>query len=260
MVLAFFRRKKKRHMILLTIIAMMTLHVQSDTSVMKEGRDSVQMQARASVSSSGFPRPIPYLLEPDWFIPKDRLLGYEPWTYAPMSRPVFPVIKIYGFDGSIGFGEYSLQHPEKFFSTLEGYNRIDIPQYFVSEQMMLGNTLKLGHNFYFLSGILYGARLGTDGNNWGMGTREGFIWHPTPLVSITFWTQYFQSVEVYSPVIFPRPDRPLDSAAILMPATPEVFSFGLQASFVAGEFVIGIGTSVAPVPFQKRHHSAFRYK
>jgi hypothetical protein len=45
-----------------------------------------------------------------------------------------------------------------------------------------------------------------------------------------------------------------------MPATPEVFSFGVQATFVVGEFVIDIGASVAPVPYQKRQHSELRYK
>ena len=60
------------------------------------------------------------------------------------------------------------------------------------------------------------------------------------------------------PILFPTPDG--DTAAILMPATPEVFSFGVQASFTLGEFIIGVGASVAPVPFQKRHHSEFRYK
>ena len=39
-----------------------------------------------------------------------------------------------------------------------------------------------------------------------------------------------------------------DGAAVKMPATPEVFSFGVQASFVVGEFIIGIGTSVTPKP------------
>ena len=45
-----------------------------------------------------------------------------------------------------------------------------------------------------------------------------------------------------------------------MPATPEVFSFGVQATFVVGEFIIEVGTSVAPVPFQKRKHSEPHYK
>lgn len=216
-------------------------------------RDSLQVNVADTM-----PVPIPDLLPPDLFIPKDRLFGYEPWDYAPFERPVVHVIDIYGFGGSIGYGTYTIQHPEKFFSTLEGYNRIDVPQLYVSEQMMLGNTLKLGDRFYFLSGILYGAQLGRRGNNWGMGTREGFIWMPTPLVSVVFWTQYFQSVEVYSPVLFP--DMNGDGAAIVMPATPEVFSFGVQASFTVGEFIIGIGTSIAPIPFQDRHHFRFRYR
>ena len=39
-------------------------------------------------------------------------------------------------------------------------------------------------------------------------------------------------------------------AAIKMPATPDVFSFGVQASFVVGEFIIGVGTSVTPKRFE----------
>ena len=204
------------------------------------------------------PRPIPYLLSPDLFIPKSRLVGFQPWTYAPLPRPVVYVLPTFGFDGSIGFGEYAIEHPEKFFSTLEGYNSIDIPQLYLTEQMMIGNTLKLGKKIYFMSGILYGAQLGIMGNNWGMGTREGFIIHPSSVVTITIWNQYFQSVSVYSPVMYPDTDN--SGAAIRMPATPEVFSFGVQATFVVGEFVIDIGASVAPVPYQKRKHSELRYK
>lgn len=204
------------------------------------------------------PRPIPYLLSPDLFIPKSRLVGFQPWTYAPLPRPVVYVLPTFGFDGSIGFGEYAIEHPEKFFSTLEGYNSIDIPQLYLTEQMMIGNTLKLGKKIYFMSEILYGAQLGIMGNNWGMGTREGFIIHPSSVVTITIWNQYFQSVSVYSPVMYPDTDN--SGAAIRMPATPEVFSFGVQATFVVGEFVIDIGASVAPVPYQKRKHSELRYK
>ena len=204
------------------------------------------------------PRPIPDLLSPDLFIPKSRLVGFQPWTYAPLPRPVVYVLPTFGFDGSIGFGEYAIEHPEKFFSTLEGYNSIDIPQLYLTEQMMIGNTLKLGKKIYFMSGILYGAQLGIMGNNWGMGTREGFIIHPSSVVTITIWNQYFQSVSVYSPVMYPDTDN--NGAAIRMPATPEVFSFGVQATFVVGEFVIDIGASVAPVPYQKRQHSELRYK
>ena len=204
------------------------------------------------------PRPIPDLLSPDLFIPANRLLGFQPWTFAPLPRPVVHIIPTFGFDGSIGFGEYAMEHPEKFFSTLEGYNAIDIPHLYLTEQMMIGNTLKLGRKIYFMSGILYGSQMGIMGNNWGMGTREGFIIHPSSLVTITIWNQYFQSVSVYSPVMYPSADG--DGAAIRMPATPEVFSFGVQASFVVGEFIIDVGVSVAPVPYQKRQHSELRYK
>ena len=124
--------------------------------------------------------------------------------------------------------------------------------------MMVGNTLRIARGFYFMSGILYGSQLSIAGNNWGMGTREGFIWNPRKTVSIIIWTQAFQSVSVYSPVM--APDINGNGAAIRMPATPEVVSFGVQANFDVGGFMIGVGTSVAPMPFQNRHHSEFRYK
>ncbi len=208
--------------------------------------------------ADSFPRPIPDLLSPELFIPKNRLLGFQPWTFAPLPRPVVYILPTFGFEGSIGFGEYAMEHPEKFFSTLEGYNSINIPRLYLTEQMMIGNTLKLGKKIYFMSGILYGAQLGIMGNNWGMGTREGFIIHPSSVVTVTIWNQYFQSVSVYSPVLYPNATG--DGAAVRMPATPEVFSFGVQATFVVGEFIIDVGASVAPVPYQKRHHSELRYK
>ena len=219
-----------------------------------------KMTAQVMEKVDSFPRPIPNLLSPQLFVPAEYLNGLLPWNAAPLLRPVFHVLPVYGFDGSIGFGEFNMDHPEKFFSNLLNSNYINVPQLYISEQKMIGNTLKLGRNFYFLSGIMYGAQLGVRGNNWGMGTREGILYRPSENLSIAFWTQYFQSVEVYSPVIVPRPYRPLDGTAIVMPATPEVFSFGLQASFVVGEFIICVGTSVAPVPFQKRHHSEFHYR
>lgn len=219
---------------------------------------SLSLAGQETEKTDSFPRPIPDYLSPQLFIPAKYLNGFLPWKYAPLLRPVFDIIPVYGFDGSIGFGEFSQDHPEKFFSNLLVSNYIDVPQLFVSEQKMVGNTLKIGKKFYFLSGIMYGAQLGVMGNNWGMGTREGVLYRPSESVAVTFWTQYFQSVAVYSPVLFPRPDR--DMAAIRMPATPEVYSFGVQASFVVGEFIVGVGMSVAPVPFQDRHHSEFRYK
>lgn len=209
-------------------------------------------------TSMALPRIIPVILPAELFIPSDRLVGYTPWDGAPIVRPTIHFIPVNGISGMVGAGEFSIEHPDKFFSTLSGRNVINIPSLFVSEQMMLGNTFRLGGNVYFMNGILYGAQLGVMGNNWGMGTREGFIWRPSSAFSLMVWNQYFQSVSVYTPVVYPRPDG--DMAAILMPATPEVFSFGVQASFVSGEFIIGIGTSISPVPFQKRHHSEFRYK
>ena len=192
------------------------------------------------------PNRIPDFLPASIFIPRARLVGIHPWTAAPLPVPVVEVIPIYGFNGSIGFGTYSISHPDKFFSTLEGYNAINIPHMYVTQQMMIGNTFRLAKNFYMLSGILYGAQLGVLGNNWGMGNREGFIWHPSAILSITLWNQYFQSISVYSPILYPS----TDGAAVKMPATPEVFSFGVQATFVVGEFIIGVGASVTPKPVE----------
>ena len=168
--------------------------------------------------------------------------------------------RIDGVSRLIGAGAFQQDHPDRFFSTFNGDNTINLPQLFVSEQKFLGNTLRLGKKtgLYFMSGIMYGAQMGVLGNNWGMGTREGILWHPNGQVTVLVWNQNFQSVRVYTPILFRTPDG--DTAAILMPATPEVFSFGVQASFIVGEFIIDVGTSVAPVPFQNRHHSTFRYK
>ena len=201
-------------------------------------------------------KPIPDYLPSSIFIPRTRLVGLQPWIYAPITAPVVYAIPLSGFNSSIGFGEYTQTHPDHFFSTLEGRNVINIPNMFVTRQMMIGNTLKIAGGFYFLSGILYGAQMGVMGNNWGMGTREGFIYRISDMFEIALWSQYFQSVVVYSPVIYPHLSG--NGAAIVMPATPEVFSFGVQASFIVGGFVVGIGTSVSPVPFQNRPHSELR--
>ena len=165
-----------------------------------------------------------------------------------------------GVSGLVGAGAFLQDHPDKFFSTFNGSNIIDLPHLYVTEQKFLGNTLRLGKRtgLYFMSGIMYGSQMGVQGNNWGMGTREGLVWHPNGTMSFLIWTEDFQSVRVYTPILFRTPDG--DTAAILMPATPEVFSFGAQASFTTGDFIIGVGFSVSPVPFQKRHHSVFRYR
>lgn len=158
----------------------------------------------------------------------------------------------------IGFGQYEQQHPDKFFSTLEGYNTINVPKIFLTRQMLIGNTLRLARNVYLLSGIMYGSQMGTMGNNWGMGSREGLLFKVGSPLSIVIWSQEFQSVTVYTPVIVP--DHNGSGAAIVMPATPEVFSFGVQANIKVSGFSIGIGTSIAPIPFQERKHSKFRYR
>ena len=188
------------------------------------------------------PNRLPILLPDDVFIPTERLAGIVPWHAGPVSRPVFENLPSFGFDSSIGFGEYSIAHPDKFFSTLEGYNSIDIPHMYITRQMMIGNTFRLAKGFYMLSGILYGTQMGVVGNNWGIGNREGFIWHPSDMVAITLWNQYYQSLSVYFPIVYPG----TDGAAVRMPATPEVFSFGVQASIVSGRFIIEVGTSVTP--------------
>ena len=241
------------------LITTLTLSAQNasnaDTSkvsvgVVQDVRDGYQDSLRSVT------KPIPYYLPSSLFIPRNRLVGLQPWIYAPMTLPVVYVIPLSGFNSSIGFGEYTQTHPDHFFSTLNGRNIINIPNMFMSRQMMIGNTLKIGGGLYFLSGILYGAQMGVMGNNWGMGTREGLLYRMSDMFEITFWSQNFQSIVVYSPVIYPHLSG--NGAAILMPATPEVFSFGVQASFVVGGFIVGIGTSVSPVPFQNRHHSELR--
>lgn len=209
-------------------------------------------------ASMALPRIIPVILPAELFIPPDRLEGYTQWDGAPIVRPTIHFIPVNGISGMVGAGEFSIEHPDKFFSTLSGRNIINIPGLFVSEQMMLGNTFRLGGDVYFMNGIMYGAQMGVMGNNWGMGTREGFVWRPSATFALMVWNQYFQSVSVYTPVVYPRSNG--DMAAILMPATPEVFSFGVQASFVSGEFIIGIGVSISPKPFEKRPHSEFRYR
>ena len=239
--------------LLLTLLAPAALRAQNreaeDSSALATMTEALQLQP----PKDSFPHVLPFVLPADLFIPPERLFGFTPWTSAPLMRPTVIYAPKFGFNGSIGFGQYSLQHPDKFFSTLEGYNSINIPKVFLTQQMILGNTFRLGRNVYYMSGIMYGAQMGVMGNNWGMGTREGVIWNPNSLISIVIWTQDFQSVMVYTPVIVPNKSG--SGAAIVMPATPEVFSFGVQANFVAGEFIIGVGTSVAPVPFQKRKHS-----
>ena len=221
---------------------------------------SVEEKTVSVGQTDTFPKPIPIILPPQLFIPSVRMEGLQPWVYAPITRPTAFYIPTIGFDGGEGFGQYFQQHPDKFFSNFLGRNVINLPQLYVTRQMMIGNTLRLGKksNVYLLSGILYGSQMGVMGNNWGIGTKEGILIRTKGTLAIVIWNQHFQTVNVYVPVVYPTADG--NSAAIIMPATPEVTSFGVQASFVLGEFIIDIGASFSPVPFQKRKHSEIRYR
>lgn len=228
-----------RRYIYILVLLLSGIAVHAQTRDMTDTTSVPMMQ----FGNDSLPRYIPFLLPKELFIPADRLFSYGPWSYAPIERPTVFILPTSGFNGSVGFGLYSIQHPDKFFSTLEGYNGFNIPQLYISEQMMLGNTFRLARNFYMMSGILYGAQLGVRYNLWGIGERSGFIYNPRPDISIVIWDQYYHALTVYMPVFFPGAANP---AAIRLPATPEVFSVGVQANFTVGEFIIGIGTSVTP--------------
>ena len=228
-----------RRYIYILVLLLSGIAVHAQTRDMTDTTSVPMMQ----FGNDSLPRYIPFMLQKELFIPADRLFSYAPWSYAPIERLTVFILPTSGFNGSVGCGLYSIQHPDKFFSTLEGYNGFNIPQLYNSEQMMLGNTFRLARNFYMMSGILYGAQLGVRYNLWGIGERSGFIYNPRPDVSIVIWDQYYHALTVYMPVFFPGAANP---AAIRLPATPEVFSVGVQANFTVGEFIIGIGTSVTP--------------
>ena len=60
--------------------------------------------------------------------------------------------RVDGLSGMVGAGAFLQDHPDKFFSTFNGDNTINLPQLYISEQKFLGNTLRLGRNsgFYFI--------------------------------------------------------------------------------------------------------------
>ena len=204
-------------------------------------KDSAALTAR--VDSIGyFPHRIANELPADLFIPSDRLRGLTPWMGGPITRPVVHVMPVYGFSG-YSFGKFTVDHWDKFFSNLLSYNQINVPQLVDSQVMMLGNTLSLGkkRKWFFTSGILYGRHYGTWGNMLGMGSREGLIFRPNGYLILTIWTQEYQSVYAYSPVVYAYPGE--GTAAIKLPASPMMVSYGAQAYFLAGQFWIGVGAS-----------------
>lgn len=188
------------------------------------------------------PRIIPDMLPSELFIPNDRLTGLTVWMAAPVTRPEVHVVPRYGFSG-YGFGSFTVDHWEKVFANLLGFNGMNVPQLIDSQQMMLGNTIALGkkRKFYFANGILYGRHYGVWGNMIGMGSREGFIYRPSDYLMFALWSQEYQSVYAYSPVLYPRPGQ--GSASMKLPASPVMVSYGAQAYFLAGQFWIGIGAS-----------------
>lgn len=240
-----------KHIALTVLILLLpsVLPAQNVEQVMEQSKELLQeFDQDLSLDSAAvqvhIPKMLPMILPADWFIPDSSLAGYAPWSGAPITKPVVFYFPETGISDIIGAGAYSHAHPDKFFSTLNGNNIIDVPQLYITQQRFLGNTLRLGKNsrFYFVNGILYGAQLGVRGNNWGMGTREGILWRPNDKISVLIWDQVFQSLVVYTPILFPTSDG--SAAAVLMPATPGVLSFGVQASFIVGDFIIGIGTSI----------------
>lgn len=205
-------------------------------------KDSIELK-HVSDTLRTDPRRLPDLLSPSLFIPSDRLAGVSPWVSAPIVRPTVHVIPVYGFDG-YAFGQFTVDHFDRFFSNLLGNNRLNIPQVVDHQQMMLGNTLSLGkkRRLFFTSGILYGRHYGSWGNMIGMGSREGLIFRPSGVMIITVWTQEYQSVYAYSPVVYAKPGE--GTASIRLPASPVMVSYGAQAYFLAGQFWIGIGATL----------------
>ena len=189
-----------------------------------------------------FPHRLDNLLPPDIFIPNDRLRGLTPWMAGPMTRPVVHIMPVYGFNG-YGFGKFYADHWDRFFSNLLSYNQMNIPRTIDSQVMLLGNTLSLGkkRRLFFTSGILYGRHYAVWGNMLGMGSREGLIFRPNGYLILMLWSQEYQSVYAYSPVIYASPGE--STASIRMPASPLMVSYGAQAYFLAGQFWIGIGAS-----------------
>lgn len=189
-----------------------------------------------------FPHRIRNVLPPQLFVPSDRLEGLTRWMAAPIVRPQVHVMPVYGFSG-YGFGKLSVDHWDKFFANLLSYNQLNVPQLLDSQVMMVGNTIALGkkRRLYFANGILYGRHFGTWGNMIGMGSREGLIFRPDGYLVITVWSQEYQSVSAYSPVVYARPGE--GTASIRLPASPVMVSYGAQAYFLAGQFWIGLGAS-----------------
>lgn len=234
-----------RHILILS--AMLLLCTEASAQFKRQDRDTVRTDTLSmgfiADTSGRYPRPIPNVLPKDLFIPAEYLQGLTRWMAAPMTRPVVHVMPVYGFSG-YGFGKFTVDHWDRFFSNLLSYNGMNVPALMDSQQMLLGNTLSLGkkRRLFFANGILYGRQYGVWGNVIGMGSREGLIYRPNGWLILTVWTQEYQSVYAYSPVVYANPGE--STASIRLPASPVMVSYGAQAYFLAGQFWIGLGAAL----------------
>lgn len=244
LVLLCLRMRMIRYII--SLIVLLTLCKDLSAQYSEQEREVVKNDTLSmgfvADTSEKYPRPIPNLLPPDLFIPSKYLQGLTRWMAAPMTRPTVHVIPVYGFSG-YSFGKFTVDHWDRFFSNLLSYNEINVEPLIDSQHMMLGNIISLGkkRRLFFNSGILYGRDFGVWGNMLGMGSREGLIYRPNGYLMITLWSQEYQSVYAYSPVLYARPGE--STAAVKLPASPVMVSYGAQAYFLAGQFWIGFGAT-----------------
>jgi hypothetical protein len=230
----------KAKYIIFVLLPSMFSYIAADAQYRETDKDSSYVSIQGS--SEVFPRQIRNVLPSSLFIPGDRLAGLTPWMGGPITRPVVHIMPVFGFNG-YGFGKFYVDHWDKFFANLLSYNQVNVPQVYDRQVMMVGNTIALGkkRRLYFANGILYGRDYGVWGNMIGMGSREGLIYRPNGYVILNIWTQEYQSVSAFSPVVYADPGK--GTAAMKLPASPVIVSYGAQAYFLAGQFWIGLGAT-----------------
>ena len=230
----------KAKYIIFVLLPSMFSYIAADAQYRETDKDSSYVSIQGS--SEVFPRQIRNVLPSSLFIPGDRLAGLTPWMGGPITRPMVHIMPVFGFNG-YGFGKFYVDHWDKFFANLLSYNQVNVPQVYDRQVMMVGNTIALGkkRRLYFANGILYGRDYGVWGNMIGMGSREGLIYRPNGYVILNIWTQEYQSVSAFSPVVYADPGK--GTAAMKLPASPVIVSYGAQAYFLAGQFWIGLGAT-----------------
>lgn len=230
----------KAKYIIFVLLPSMFSYIAADAQYRETDKDSSYVSIQGS--SEVFPRQIRNVLPSSLFIPGDRMAGLTPWMGGPITRPVVHIMPVFGFNG-YGFGKFYVDHWDKFFANLLSYNQVNVPQVYDRQVMMVGNTIALGkkRRLYFANGILYGRDYGVWGNMIGMGSREGLIYRPNGYVILNIWTQEYLSVSAFSPVVYADPGK--GTAAMKLPASPVIVSYGAQAYFLAGQFWIGLGAT-----------------